>query len=155
MHNPQNAGTIFRNCLIGSRPAGVAGVRLDPIRRADRRFDPVDSDVAYANRFPGVLGEADHPLLAPVLGDFRIEELAAQRFEPFERALLVRPHQPRIPRHIGGEDRGEPTFDATRPSRLHSASSVADNPTPMSRPAYWALHDIPNRATGPEIPILA
>ena len=42
-----------------------------------------------------------------MLGDFRIEELAAQRFEAFERALLVRSHQPRIPRHVGGEDRGE------------------------------------------------
>src|SRR5690349_4719130 len=42
-----------------------------------------------------------------VLGDFRIEELAAQRLEAFERPILVRPHQPRIPRHIGGEDRGE------------------------------------------------
>src|SRR2546429_5919442 len=97
MHNPQNAGTIFCDCLMGSRPVGVAWIRLDPIRRADRRFDPVDSDVAYADRFPRVLGEADHPSLAAVLGDFWIEELAAQRFEAFERPLLVRPHQPRIP----------------------------------------------------------
>ena len=29
---------------------------------------------------------------ALVLGDFRIEELAAERFEAFERAFLVRPH---------------------------------------------------------------
>jgi hypothetical protein len=29
-----------------------------------------------------------------VLGDFRIDELAAQRFQAFERAFLVRPHQP-------------------------------------------------------------
>jgi hypothetical protein len=29
-----------------------------------------------------------------MLGDLRIEELAAQRFEAFERAFLVRPHQP-------------------------------------------------------------
>ena len=36
-----------------------------------------------------------------------MEELAAERLEAFERAFLVRPHQPRIPRHIGGEDRGE------------------------------------------------
>src|SRR6266446_10864122 len=34
-------------------------------------------------------------------------ELAARRLEAFERSLLVRPHQPRIPLHIGGEDRGE------------------------------------------------
>src|SRR6266436_5971628 len=130
MHNPQNAGTIFCDCLIGSRPVGVAWVRLDPIRRADRCFDPVDSDVAYADRFPRVLGEADHPSLAAVTDDLRIDELAAQRFEAFERALLARPHQPRIPRHIGGKDRGEPTFDASWPCGLHRTSSVVDDPTP-------------------------
>ena len=53
---------------------------------------------------------------AVVLGDFRIEELAAQRLEAFERALLVRPHQPRIPRDIGGEDRGEPAGLTHSPS---------------------------------------
>jgi hypothetical protein len=50
---------------------------------------------------------------AVVLADFRIEELAAQRFEAFERPLLVRPHQARIARDIGGEDRREPAFDAS------------------------------------------
>jgi hypothetical protein len=44
---------------------------------------------------------------AMMFTDFRIEELAAQRFEAFESALLVRSHQQRIPRHIGGKDRGE------------------------------------------------
>ena len=44
---------------------------------------------------------------AMVLVDLRIEELMAQRLEAFERAFLIRSHQPRIPRHIGGEDRGE------------------------------------------------
>jgi hypothetical protein len=39
-----------------------------------------------------------------VLGDLRVEKLAAQGFEAFERAFLIHPHQPRIPRHIGGED---------------------------------------------------
>ena len=107
MHNPQNAGTIFGDCLIGSRAVGVAWIGLDPIRRPERCFDPVDSNLAYADRFLGVLGEADHPSLAVVLGDLRIDELMAQRLEAFERALLVRPHPPRIPRHIGGQDRGE------------------------------------------------
>ena len=46
-----------------------------------------------------------------MLAAFRIDELLAQRLEAFERAFLVRPHQPRIPRHIGGEDRGEFAFD--------------------------------------------
>ena len=53
-----------------------------------------------------------------VLGDFRIDELAAQRLEAFERAFLIRPHQPRISRHIGGKDRGEP-------ARLAHVSSPA------------------------------
>jgi hypothetical protein len=44
---------------------------------------------------------------AVVLGDLRIEELAAQRLETFERGFLVHPHQPRITGHIGGEDRGK------------------------------------------------
>ena len=44
------------------------------------------------------------PLCSAIL---RIEQLAARAPEAFERAVLVRPHQPRIARHIGGEDRGE------------------------------------------------
>jgi len=56
---------------------------------------------------------------AVMLGDFRIEELAAQRFQTFKRTLLIRPHQPGIPRHIGGEDRGETAGLA------HSAAPVA------------------------------
>src|SRR6516164_1999035 len=45
---------------------------------------------------------------APVLLDLRIAQLAADRLQFGERAFLVRPHQPRIARNIGGEDRGEP-----------------------------------------------
>src|SRR5580704_17201567 len=52
-----------------------------------------------------VTGGLDDP--AAMLGHFRVEELAAQCFEAFERAFLVHPHQPRIPRHIGCEDCGE------------------------------------------------
>jgi hypothetical protein len=36
-----------------------------------------------------------------VLGDLRIDELAAQRFEAFERAFLVRSHHTRIASDIG------------------------------------------------------
>jgi hypothetical protein len=42
-----------------------------------------------------------------VLLDLRIDELTEMRLEALVRALLVGTHQPRIPRHIGGEDRGE------------------------------------------------
>jgi len=44
---------------------------------------------------------------AVMLGDLRINQFAAMRLEAFERALLIRPHQARIARHVGGEDRGE------------------------------------------------
>jgi hypothetical protein len=44
---------------------------------------------------------------AVVLGDLRIDELMAQRFEAFEGAFLVRPHQPRVAGHLGGQNRGE------------------------------------------------
>jgi len=46
-----------------------------------------------------------------VFPDLRIDELAAMRLETLERPFLVRSHQPRIARHIGGEDRGETAFD--------------------------------------------
>jgi len=66
-----------------------------------------------AHRIDGA-GELDQPAIAGglddatvVLGDLRIDEIMPQRFEAFVRAFLVRSRQPRIPRHIGGEDRGE------------------------------------------------
>jgi hypothetical protein len=42
-----------------------------------------------------------------VLGDLRIDQLPAMRLQAFVRAFLIHPHQARIARHIGGEDRGE------------------------------------------------
>ena len=44
---------------------------------------------------------------APVLGDLRIDQLPEMPFEPLVRPLLIGSPQARIPRHIGGEDRGE------------------------------------------------
>ena len=44
---------------------------------------------------------------AGMLADLRVDELAAMRLEAFVRAFLVRAHQARVARHIGGEDRGE------------------------------------------------
>ena len=49
----------------------------------------------------GVLYDA-----APVLLDLRIDQLPEMRLEAFVRAFLIRTHQARIARHIGGEDRG-------------------------------------------------
>jgi hypothetical protein len=40
-------------------------------------------------------------------GDLRVDQLAAMRLELFVRPFLVCTHQPRIARHIGGQDRCE------------------------------------------------
>jgi len=40
-----------------------------------------------------------------MLPDLRIDELAAMLFKALKRAFLVRSHQPRITRYVGGEDR--------------------------------------------------
>src|SRR5207244_11431569 len=68
------------------------------------------------------------------------ETLAAQRFEPFERASLDRSHQPRIPRHIGGEDRSETASGGHyQPSPRFCLPRLTQNPplslTSSSRPA--------------------
>jgi len=93
--------------------SGIAlGHRLLHRDRAAHRVDDAGELDQQA-----VAGRLDDP--AVVLGDLRIEELSAQRFEAFERAFLVRSHQTRIPRHIGGEDRSKAAGLA------HSASPVA------------------------------
>src|SRR5262249_43969116 len=54
-----------------------------------------------------------------VLDDLRIKKLAAQRFEAFEGAAFIGADQPRIARHIGREDRRQPT------SLAHPGSPIA------------------------------
>ena len=46
-----------------------------------------------------------------MLLNFRIDQIAEMRFQPFVRPFLVLAHQPRVARHIGGKDRGETAFD--------------------------------------------
>jgi len=88
------------DAVVGADTNVPLGHRLLHRDRAPHRID--DAGKFHQQAVAGGLDDA-----APVLGDFRIDELAAQRFEPFERAFFVRPHQPRISRHIGGDDRGE------------------------------------------------
>ena len=79
--------------------SGIALLHRD---RAAHRID--DAGKLDKQAVAGGLDDA-----AVMRGDLRVEELMAQRREAFERALLVRSHQPRVPRDIGGEDRGEAT----------------------------------------------
>ena len=62
-------------------------------------------DHAWKFREHAVAGVLHHP--APMLGDLRLDQLTEMPLEPFVRALLIRPHQTRVPRHVGGEDRGK------------------------------------------------
>ena len=39
--------------------------------------------------------------------DLRLDQLTEMRLEALVRAVLVHAHQPRVARHIGGEDRGK------------------------------------------------
>jgi hypothetical protein len=83
-------------------------------------------------RQPAVAGILDGT--AFVLPDLRVDELAAMRLEPFVRAFLVRSHQARIARHIGGEDRGE-TADSG-----HCSPGAME----LSREAYPQIVQSPN-----------
>ena len=67
-------------------PGVPLGHRLLHFDRAAHRID--DARKFHQQAVPGGLDDA-----AVVLGDLRIEKLAAQRFEAIERAFLVRPHQ--------------------------------------------------------------
>ena len=58
--------------------------------------------LANSARSPGILHYS-----APVLGDLRLDQLPEVGPEPFVRSLLIRAHQARVPRHVGGEDRGQ------------------------------------------------
>src|ERR1700758_3187956 len=93
--------------VLDQKRKGVPDWRYTEVRV---RVVPQDSPRSGDLQGPdaGGLGPRARPEdAAVVLGDLRIEELAAQPFEAFERPSLARPHQPRIPRHIGGEDRSE------------------------------------------------
>ena len=88
------------DALILRHPSVALGHRLLHLDRAAHRVD----DTGELDQQP-VAGGLDDP--APMLLDLRITQLAADRLQRGERALLVRPHQPRIARDIGGQDRGE------------------------------------------------
>jgi hypothetical protein len=86
-----------------------AAHRIDDARKFDQH--------AVARRLD------DAPMMLP---DFRVDQLAAMRLQPAEGALLIRPHQPRVTRHIGSEDRRK----AARRGRLYGlarpSAPVAD-----------------------------
>jgi hypothetical protein len=49
---------------------------------------------------------------APVLGDLGVDQLAAMDLEPREGPFLIGADQPAVARDVGGENGGQPAFDA-------------------------------------------
>jgi len=72
-----------------------------------------------------------------VLGDLRIHKLAAMRLQAIERSFLVRPHQPRVPRHIGGEDRGETALDGLLQMAPPVMHIIAERKTLIMQNEEW------------------
>jgi hypothetical protein len=82
-----------------------------------------------------------------MLLDLRIDEIAEMSSQPFVRALLIRPHQPRIAGHIGGEDRGE-TTGGGRGGHCWATITPAANLTYFARELanfIWDGYAPPNR----------
>ena len=80
---------------------------------------------------------------AEVLPDFRVDEFAVVRFQPVECAFLVSSHQPRITRHVGGEDRCKPAHCGRGHSFAQPSAPVADAALdecpPLGHPVVWPL----------------
>src|SRR5215471_8019120 len=106
-------------------PALLRHVGLSIDHRAldlDRTPDGID----HARKFreQAVAGILHDP--AAMLSDLRINQFAEMRFQALVRAFLIGPHQPRIARHIGREDR-------CKPAGLAHIASLAARRRPDSR----------------------
>jgi hypothetical protein len=71
-------------------------------------------------------------------GDFWIDDFSAERLETAECPFLVTFDQARIACYIVGQYGGKPRFDASLPCGLHSASCVANDPTPPGSKRHLA-----------------
>ena len=81
-----------------------AGVALDhAVLHLDRAAHRVDHAAELDQR--AVAGALDDA--AVMDGDGRVDQVAAQRPQPRERALLVRAGEPAVADHVGGQDRGK------------------------------------------------
>jgi len=81
-------------------------------------------------------GLDDAPVMLP---DLRVDELATMRLQAVEGALLIRSHQPRVPRHIRGEDchksaRRSRGYGLTRSSSVIGDAAV-DDCAPFGHPS--------------------
>ena len=61
-----------------------------------------------------------------MLLDFGVGQLTPESLEPRKRPFLIYSHQARVPRHIGGENGGQPAFDAFRGQKRCSPTAWAE-----------------------------
>jgi hypothetical protein len=81
---------------LGGRDASIPFGH--PPLHLDRTADGIHN--ARKLRQEAIAGVLYNP--APVLRDFRIDELCEMGFEPLVRPFLIHAHQARVARHIGG-----------------------------------------------------
>ncbi len=100
------------DAALGRQP----GVALDhAVLNFDRAAHSVDHAVELDQR--AVAGALDDA--AMMNGDRRVDQVAAQRPQPRERALLVRAREPAVADNVGGQDRRKlPGFAHRVASRL-------------------------------------
>ena len=102
------------------RSRGYAGVALD---EAGLQFDCAAHGVDHAAELDeaAVAGSLEN---APVVhGDGRIDQIAAQRPEPRQRAILVRPGEPAVADNVRDQDRRD--FPRFRHARPHAPGRIA------------------------------
>jgi peptide/nickel transport system substrate-binding protein len=95
-------------CHVPARDMRTHPIGTGPFKFVE--FKPNESIKVTRNpsrklRQEPVTGVLHYP--AAVLGDFRLDQLPEVRHQPFVRPLFICPHQARVPRHVGGENRGE------------------------------------------------
>jgi hypothetical protein len=107
------------------RSSAISGSRSIIPRWTSAAHRTASTTLANSASVAGVLDDA-----APVLPDLRIDQLPEMRLEAFVRTFLVRAHEARIARYIGGKNRGKTAFrllpragrdrkGLTRKRRLH------------------------------------
>jgi hypothetical protein len=101
-HVPEiDANTEPDPALLGQLGLTVDHSALD----LDRTPDGIDH--AWELGKEAVAGVLHDP--APVLADLGVDQFPEVGLEPLVRPLFVGSHQPRVPRHVGGENCGETT----------------------------------------------
>jgi len=117
-----NVALVNADTKLDAIVARCGGITLD---HAALPFSHTTQCINHTGKFDQQAITSRFDNAAPVFGDLGINQVCSQRLEPVEGSFLIRPDQPRIPRHIGGEDRG-------KTARCGHAISLVTNRRPDS-----------------------